>query len=303
VPPSTHILLVEDNRDYASMLQMLLQIDRGGPIQVSVVQHLQQALDLLSAAPAPTGPAFDAILLDLALPDSRGLATFTSLHAHAPSIPIVVLTGLADEALGLQAVHAGAQDYLLKGEVEGRRLGRVLRFAIERQQAVTRLQNLSLVDELTGLLNRRGFLRIAPQHMKLARRSGRGLLLFYADVDGLKRINDEFGHAAGDHALQSVAAALRTAFRSSDVLARLGGDEFTMLAVDTLGDGSAILERLTAALAAANRDEPRFALDLSVGVAPFEPASDARIEDWLARADQALYQAKGRKPDQPGPQG
>ncbi len=134
-----HILVVEDDdADYEIVCALLRQADSGRFITTRCCT-LQEGLDAV-------GIETDVILLDLLLPDSRGLDTFTRMRDHAPHIPVILLTGMSDEALGMQAVQGGAQDYLIKGEFDGRLLARAILYAIERKTAEERLQHLA--DEL-----------------------------------------------------------------------------------------------------------------------------------------------------------
>jgi diguanylate cyclase (GGDEF)-like protein len=160
----------------------------------------------------------------------------------------------------------------------------------------TELGNLALQDELTGLYNRRGFLALAERQVKLARRSGRSLLLFFIDVDGLKEINDVFGHGEGDAALKCAAEALETTFRDSDVIARLGGDEFAVLAIEASGQSeTTIRERLTEYLTSARRQDSDYKFSVSLGAARFDPWNPTSIRDLIAEADQTMYEQKRRR--------
>src|SRR5713226_630351 len=111
-------------------------------------------------------------------------------------------------------------------------LMRAVRCAAKQYMLLAEMGDLALVDELTGLYNRRGFMAIAERQLKVGRRSGRGMLLFFIDVDRLKQINDSFGHAEGDRVLKHITEALQKTFRDSDVIARMGGDEFVVLAIE-----------------------------------------------------------------------
>lgn len=111
------------------------------------------------------------------------------------------MTVLDNRELALKAVREGAQDYLMKGDLDVNLPARSLQYAVERHRTLIHLKRLSFIDDLTGLLNRRGFLSLANQHMKIAQRANRELLLFYADLDELKQINDQFGYHEGDQAL------------------------------------------------------------------------------------------------------
>jgi diguanylate cyclase (GGDEF)-like protein/PAS domain S-box-containing protein len=156
------------------------------------------------------------------------------------------------------------------------------------------LRRLSLVDDLTGVYNRRGFMTLAESHLALALRRKRELLLIFADVDALKSINDEFGHAAGDQVLREAAAVLRRTYRSADIIARIGGDEFTAFPLEAAsGSAGILLNRLQENIAAHNLETARaFSLSLSVGVGRFDPARCQTVQQLLEEADRQLYAQK-----------
>ena len=165
-----------------------------------------------------------------------------------------------------------------------------------RGRAQRTLTALAMVDDLTGLYNRRGFVAHATGVLRLAERIGRPAIVFLADVDGLKRINDRFGHASGDLALAGAARALQLTFRSSDILARLGGDEFAILAlVDSREGGAGILGRLQKNIDFWNsRSRQPFDVSLSIGTVSIDPSKE-KLEEILARADKELYAQKGSR--------
>ncbi len=174
----------------------------------------------------------------------------------------------------MRAVHCAAKQYMLQAE----------------------LGNLALTDELTGLCNRRGFMAIAERQLKIGHRTGRGILLFFMDIDGMKQINDSFGHGEGDRALKRVAKALKMTFRDSDVIARLGGDEFAVLAIEASDNSeAAIRARLAEDLRSVSAGESRYALNLSLGAVRINICSSASIGEWMVRADQAMYEQKRRR--------
>jgi len=167
--------------------------------------------------------------------------------------------------------------------------------AIWQSAVDSELRSLATIDDLTGLYNRRAFHALSTQQLKVMRRNGQGLLLFFADVDHLKKINDTFGHREGDLALVRAAHALERTFRDSDILARFGGDEFAVLALEASSrDRDAILRRLDGHLQKASAEEPRYKLSLSVGAARFDPRDRVSIENLLGKADQAMYEQKNR---------
>ncbi len=163
----------------------------------------------------------------------------------------------------------------------------------ERVALQQELAELVLVDELTGLHNRRGFVTLADHQLKVAGRAGRPVPLLFVDMDGMKTINDTYGHNEGDRALVEVAKFLRTALRASDLVARVGGDEFCILMVDDGRDSKIDVDRAVAELRSGPPQGQRpYPLPLSVGVAWLEPGSGTSVEDLMSRADGAMYKDK-----------
>jgi len=159
------------------------------------------------------------------------------------------------------------------------------------------LSDLSLTDELTGLYNRRGFMKLAIQQLSLTRQMGKHALLVFGDIDGLKGINDAHGHDEGDEAIKSVAGALKRAFRSMDIIARLGGDEFTVFAANAAEDSLKSFEaRISALLAEANQASGKpYKLSISIGCVACSPGDTTRFDEYLREADAQLYLQKKAK--------
>jgi diguanylate cyclase (GGDEF)-like protein len=163
----------------------------------------------------------------------------------------------------------------------------------ELEAANDAIRNLSLLDDLTGLYNRRGFYLLAEQSHKAARRDGTDQFIAYVDADGLKQVNDAKGHHAGDELLKSLAGILKHVFREADVIARLGGDEFCVLGA-AHGDTHAISQRLSKAIAAFNEQAGAlgFRLSASCGISTWAVGTDASVDDIIGEADEAMYVAK-----------
>ena len=286
--PHLRVLLVEDNPDDVDLLREMLVEAASAQLELVHVDRLADGLRQLEA------DRFDAILLDLSLPDSHGIRTFVRTHEDAPDVPCVVLSGSDDEALAVRAVQAGAQDYLVKGQANSNLLVRSIRYAVERHRMLEEIRSLTLVDELTGLYNRRGFSTLGEQQLRMARRTDTGLLLLFADVDNMKQINDSVGHQAGDQALRDTAKVMSETCRESDVVGRIGGDEFAVLAVRPSGDDAgALSSRLRDNLEAHGSDqELPYALSLSIGEVYHDPRSEYSIDELLAQADALMYEDK-----------
>ena len=160
------------------------------------------------------------------------------------------------------------------------------------------LRALSLMDELTGLYNRRGFLTLARQQLKMADRMHRGLFLLFSDLDDLKNINDDYGHPEGDRALENVAGILKDTFREPDILARIGGDEFVVLAIEGTSAGSSevLSSRFFNQLEAFNEKEERpYRVSVSLGIVRQMPGEATTIEELMAQADRLMYEKKRQK--------
>lgn len=141
------VLLVEDDSGDAFYVQEILSDQKDRPIEIVWVETIGQALGRLASGD------IDLILLDLSLPDSLGIKTFTRVHSHAPGVPIVVLTGLNDAETALRTVSEGAQDYVVKGDFDGRLLARTISFAIERQKLMIKLKEArTQISDLAQLI-------------------------------------------------------------------------------------------------------------------------------------------------------
>jgi two-component system cell cycle response regulator len=285
------ILLIEDDPDYVRLAELELdEARRLGHTEFTVVT----ASTLAAGFERLSRHDVDLVLLDLSLPDTQGLATVVSLHAEAPDVPVIVVTGTADQELAARSLQAGAQDYLIKDEIDPRTLSRSIRYAVERHRLQRQLVNLSLTDELTGLYNRRGFFTLAERQLKLSRRHEQGFIVAIADLDGLKQINDRFGHPEGDRALIASAAILVSTFRDVDIVARLGGDEFAILVVDADDELEHLIRgRLDQQIEAWNaKSGAAYPVALSLGMARQSVRTLKTIDDLLVKADAALYKSK-----------
>jgi diguanylate cyclase (GGDEF)-like protein len=282
------ILLVEDNEVDAHLTQDILAEWSIEQFDVVQVARLSEAFIQLSRT------RFDAILLDLSLPDGYGLLTLKQMQAASPTIPIIVLSGFSDQSLAVEAVQNGAQDYLVKGQGQPELLARAIRYAIERKRAEERLTHLAQYDQLTGLVNRTLFRDRLIHAMARSKRLQQPMGLMLLDLDRFKSVNDTMGHDAGDQILKAVADRLRECVREVDTVARMGGDEFTIIleALSHEDDITTVAQRITKSLT-----EPfplknqRVSIGVSIGITVY-PLDDHEIDDLLRHADAAMYRAK-----------
>jgi len=279
--------MIENNPSFVRLMRRALSQAHAGDVSVVDVPGQQEAEVLLREK------HFDALVLDLFTAkdeDGDPLAAFDYLHRRFPGVPIVVLAGSDDYELSLQAMRRGAQDYLVKDKVTGQLLVRSLRYAIERQHMLDTMRRLAMLDELTGLYNKSGFVTLVQQQVQLSRRTERKFVMLLVDIQNLNAINEELGHSAGDRVLMQVADLLRRTFRSSDILARLGGSEFGVLAIDVETDNfESLLIRLQKNVLTWNlQDEQGVNLTLKIGAATFDGNERYRVEDLIARARQNM---------------
>jgi two-component system, cell cycle response regulator len=287
-----HVLLVEDNPGDARLVEEMLKEGGTDDFVLKHVESLQEGMSSLSR-----GCASQVILLDLGLPDETGLQTLRRILPLAQDASVVVITGLQNEELGTAAIREGAHDYLIKGQIDGRQLRRIVHYAVERLHMQMELHSLSLRDDLTGLHNRRGFLLLAEQQMKVTRRNHSSCLLLFLDIDRLKNINDTLGHDQGNKAIVEAAGVLRSSFRQCDILARLGGDEFVVLAVGTSESSEAALRAHLKQKVETVNSQPnrKYPFSFSIGIVPCCANTHSSIEDLLAKADALMYQDKKSK--------
>jgi diguanylate cyclase (GGDEF)-like protein len=296
------VLLIEDSPGDAVLLQEELAGMSRINLTVSHAATLSAGMELIRRQ------HFDAILLDLGLPDSDGLQTLQSIQTLARTIPIVIVTGWEDEQLADEAIHHGAQDYLIKGTFNGRSFARSIRYAIDRKrveealrsseeslrQAHNELERLASTDSLTGLYNRRHFDQLAQGEVARSNRYGHFLAMIMLDIDHFKQVNDLYGHSAGDQVLALIAACCRRELRSVDLAGRYGGDEFVILLPET---GPQAAEHFAERFRLGVMNNPidlgngPLTVTVSIGLASFK-GDGLTLEVLQNRADQALYVAK-----------
>jgi diguanylate cyclase (GGDEF)-like protein len=178
-----------------------------------------------------------------------------------------------------------------------KRISELEKLVSRQKQLEDQLRTLSLTDDLTGLYNRRGFFTLAEQQLKMAKRLKRGVLLLYADIDNLKKINDTYGHHEGALAIIDTANILKSTYRESDIIARIGGDEFVAFPVGALEDNAeAVTTRLKNNIDTHNKKNNRpYKLSVSIGIKECVPQSPYTLEDMMNEADELMYRQKKSK--------
>lgn len=305
------ILIAEDNA--VARLLLKATLTKWGH-EVVTTEDGETALAVL-AAPDPPSLA----ILDWELPHLDGTDICRRVRNLGLATPpyLILLTARTSREALVEGLEAGADDFLTKpfdqGELRVRlqaaarivdlqhslatRVRDLEQAIVERQRAEEALRLLSLTDDLTGLLNRRGFFTLAEHQLKTARRQEHGSMLVYGDLDGLKAINDSQGHQVGSAAIAAMAEIFRLNFRDSDLLARLGGDEFVVLVANVQStDGPAILDRLQQCVDSYIHDlAPPFRLAISTGATYVEPDTTLSIDELIVIADQAMYECKRQR--------
>ena len=280
--------------------------------EVVITRNGNDAWRALCARDAPP-----LAILDRVMPDVDGIEICRHLREVESPVHVILLTSLNRREDLLEGLEAGADDYLTKPldahelrarlraaqrilelQESLRQRVRELEQAIEERKAAEEaLRNLSLTDQLTGLYNYRGFINLAEHHLKIARREMHPSLLIYADMDGLKEINDTLGHRAGSTAIAAVGQILRNTFRDCDIIGRLGGDEFAVLVTNLQElDTAKLVERLRRNLSEYNEmSGHKFEIELSIGAVEIDHEQVWSIEDQMARADEVMYREKRKK--------
>ena len=245
---------------------------------------------------------FDGILLDYLLPDANGLEVLIKLNAMTQDQTVVVmLSRYEDEKLAQRCIELGAQDFLLKDEVNSRILTRAIRYAKQRSSMALALRNshqklkeLAEHDSLTKLVNRYGFELCLNRAIARAKRCHDYLAVILLDLDDFKAINDTLGHQTGDILLVKVAARLSEVLRDGDIIARLGGDEFVVLVTDNdykyfpMIVANRLLKVFEDVFCLGDND---VLIGASIGVAFYNEAA-SNSSELMKCADIAMYRAK-----------
>jgi len=282
------VLLVDDDEDDFLLAEELLQESCPGGVSVQWSQNYQQAVEVLKR------DNFDVLLFDYQLGPDSGLDLTKWVAAQNITSPVILLTGMDNHEIDLEAMHCGATDYLVKRDLNAQVLERSIRYAIRQKTDELKLVQLAHYDPLTGLCNRSLFQKRLLDIAQHSQRSRQNFAVFTLDLDHFKNINDTLGHERGDELLIAVAKILYQCCRETDTVARLGGDEFTIIATHLAGKDSAqglatkLIEAFVAPIELAGQ---RIKVGVSIGIAQF-PLDANDNQELLRLSDIALYQAK-----------
>lgn len=232
---------------------------------------------------------FDILLTDIVMPGIGGLELAEQAKKLNPAMLVIIMTGYLNEFSYDKAIACGASDFIKKPFTPFELL---IRIKHVRQQE--KLRVMAVTDELTGLLNRRGFFSLAEQQMKMARRNKKRVYMVYIDIDNMKEVNDRLGHQEGDAALLDAAYLLKATFRDSDIIARIGGDEFVVIPVESAETSlKTITDRLQKNIERHNQTtHGGHSLSLSFGISYFDPENDDSLDRVLSRADKLMLEQK-----------
>lgn len=285
------ILLIDDDRLQHRLVRQQFQSFRVEMFDLDGASTYEEGLEKL------LNGDYHACLLDYQLGERDGLQLIREAVARGCRTPIVFLTAESSERIDIEAMNAGALDYLEKRELTPRALERSLRYALKLGDTLEALRRLATRDQLTGLLNRREFDRLLAEEEERARRFLHPVGLLILDIDHFKAVNDTHGHLAGDAVLREVARRLEANLRGVDRCARYGGEEFIIILPET---DAAAAHDAARRFCAVMEAEPMPAGDgltlrvtVSVGAASM-PADASTAAQLVAAADQALYLAKSR---------
>lgn len=298
-----YFLMAEDDPADAALFTQMLNDAFQGEYQVLCVGNFADLSESLKNG------TFEALILDMNLPDQSGVENVTQVGIQYPSLPIVVLTGNEDLDLAVETLKNGAQDYLTKNNVSPEVLSRSLRYAKERKSiedklkialdtaycANRQLEIQAKYDALTGLPNRTHFHDVASRAIKQSDRKSRPFALLYIDLNHFKKINDSLGHLTGDELLVQVSNRMHTVVRESDFLARLGGDEFVIVTdqLEQKHEIAPLLDRVQKVFATPFvLGAHEISCSAAVGVSYYPEAIS--LDLLIKQADYAMYEAKGK---------
>lgn len=289
-----HLLSVEDSDDDFEKLSAILK--NYNQVIIYRARNVKEAFQVLEQG------RFDLIFLDYFLPDGNGQEFLRIMGEKGFEIPVVIITGKGDETVAAHVIQAGAYDYLPKDVVSTNSLCRVISSSMEKfnlkkqiNEAHKKMAEMATKDELTGLYNRRYFTEALERELSVAKRYETELVFCMMDLDDFKKINDSYGHPAGDMALCGVARILKECCRKGDLICRYGGEEFAVLLPNTRTENALIACERFREMVSRHQfkyNSSQLQVTISIGIASFNASDQETPADLIANADKALYKAK-----------
>jgi diguanylate cyclase (GGDEF)-like protein len=297
-PYPARVLIADDDADFRTLIAR--RAARMG-LEIVEAEDGRRAIEILREQ------HFDVILADLYMPGATGLDVIEAAQRIDPDVPAIILTGSASIETAVEALRAGVYDYMIKPLESMAAFELSVSHALDHHRLIkenarlfTEVQRLAVTDPLTGLFNRHKLNEVLELEVERAKRYGRRLSVIMLDMDGMKQINDTYGHPAGDEVLRRVAWAIRSQVRRVDLATRYGGDEFLIVLPEAgLDEARTIGQRICAEITRQGFQEIRFSA--SAGVAEWVPHLETP-EEFLQVVDRSLYRSKrraGREVQQP----
>jgi two-component system cell cycle response regulator len=287
-----NILVVDDSQSVFEGLKVLLRDQ--DLINLSRAGNFVDSFTMLEREP------FDMVFMDHILKDGTSIDYLRRIEKEGIDTPVIVIAEYGDEMLASQVIQLGAYEYLPKSRINSESFSRVINNTLERarlrkdvEKAQAKMAEMSTVDELTKLYNRRYFIEALEGEFERAIRYGTEIALVMMDLDYFKKINDTYGHLAGDMVLSKIGDMLKAHVRRNDLACRYGGEEFAVILPSVSKESTyAAYDRFREKVFAQHfeYESMQFSITVSIGIAYSNSAES--INDLLAHADQALYQAK-----------
>ena len=274
------ILIVDDDETLLPMLKEGFELQG---YRCEAARSGEAALELVKNI------SFDILVADIVLPGLKGFELIEKAKRLRPDMVAIIMTGFINKYTYDTAIEAGASDLIKKPFTL-----KELIIRIEHAKVLKHLRETSVIDELTGLYNRHGFLTVAEQQVALAKREKRGMVMLYASLNDLEIIHDRWGHQEGNRAVVDTAMILRGTFRKSDIIACLGGDAFVILAIGVAGDDiDKITGRLQKNIEDHNTMNSReYTLSMSLCKLHYDPQNSRPIDELLVHGEDMMRKKK-----------